>query len=185
MTKEQSAEIWKDIKGYEGLYQISSLGRVKSYPRKYYSYWRKTYINYNEKILKPLIRSKNKNNNYFYCDLYINKKSKHYNIHRLIAIAFIPNPDNKPCINHIDGNKQNNNISNLEWCTIEENNKHALNNGLILREEKHPMHKLNNKQVIEIRNMKDVFSTKEISKIYNVTKDTINNILSRKNWKYL
>ena len=97
-------EIWKDIEGYEGRYQISNRGNVKS-------------LNYNhngkEKILKPIINNKH---GYAYVGLHLEGKTKNYYIHRLVAIAFIPNPDNLPEVNHRDENKENNTVENLEWC---------------------------------------------------------------------
>ena len=91
-------EIWKDIKGYEGKYQISNLGKVKS-------------LIGNSKILKPEIRA-----GYYSIQLCKNGKCTHKRIHRLVAEAFIPNPNNLPMINHKDENKLNNNVDNLEWC---------------------------------------------------------------------
>jgi hypothetical protein len=97
-------EIWKDIEGYEGIYQISNIGRVKSFPR------RGAYKT--EYILNPQITKKG------YCRVRLcNNSSKMYMIHRLVAQAFIPNTDNLPFINHKDENKKNNNVDNLEWCT--------------------------------------------------------------------
>lgn len=117
-------EIWKDIEGYEGLYQISNLGRVKSLGR---------YINKlsgniwtDEKIKK----SYTDRDGYYRVNLYKDSKIQTYMIHRLVALAFIPNTKDKPQVNHIDGNKENNNVSNLEWCTSKENNIHALKNKL-------------------------------------------------------
>lgn len=96
-------EIWKDIKDYEGLYQISNYGRVKSLSN---SQKRK------EKILKPEIRT-----GYYSINLCKNGNQKNTRIHRLVAEAFIPNPDNLLCVNHKDENKLNNKVENLEWCT--------------------------------------------------------------------
>lgn len=92
-------EIWKDIKGYEGIYQISTMGRVKSLRRNI--------------ILKNQIAS----NGYEMVKLYTNNSKKDYSIHRLVANAFIENPDNLPQVNHRDENKTNNCVENLEWCT--------------------------------------------------------------------
>ena len=102
-------EEWRDIKGYEGLYQISNKGGVKSLHNK------------KEKILKPF----KSNNNYLSINLYKNNKLKTYLIHRLVAEAFLPNPDNLPVVNHKDENKLNNNVENLEWCTYYYNNKYG------------------------------------------------------------
>lgn len=105
-------EIWKDIKGYEKIYQISNLGRIKSLKRK---------NNYG-KTIKESIRILQINKyGYNIITLWKNHIGITYQIHRLVADAFIPNPENKPQVNHIDGNKLNNNINNLQWCTCQEN----------------------------------------------------------------
>ena len=114
-------EIWKDIKNYEGLYQISSYGRVKSLERK-----DGIGRNIKERILKPGINTKK----YFFISLSKNNNQKTYVIHRLVALHFIPNSLNKPQVNHIDSDKSNNYIDNLEWCTHSENIQHAWKNGL-------------------------------------------------------
>lgn len=109
-------EIWKDIVGYEGLYQVSNCGRVKSLEKEVIH---KRYGTYKlkEKILKQYVEKLG----YVRVGLYKNCKIKHFLLHRLIAEAFIPNPYNKPYIDHIDGNPKNNNIDNLRWCTHKEN----------------------------------------------------------------
>ena len=116
-------EIWRDIKGYEGLYQISNLGRVKSLGRKSYSN-----VCLKDKILNPALECKNGYKRVCLCK---DGKEKRIKVHRLVAQAFIPNPDNKPIINHKDGNKINNSVENLEWCTYKENAQHAIKTGLI------------------------------------------------------
>lgn len=122
-------EIWKDIEGYEELYQISNFGNVKSLPKKVRYTNRYGSICYrltNERILKPVI------NCWGYCSvtLFKNKTRNSQRVHRLVAYAFIDNPLNKPEVNHIDGNKQNNCVENLEWCTSHENGIHAWKIGL-------------------------------------------------------
>lgn len=104
-------EIWKSIKGYEGHYDISSNGRVRSF---------KHGVNILVINWKP--------NGYGFISLSLNGNLKYYHIHRLVAHAFIPNPENKPQVNHKDCNKSNNNLSNLEWMTGKENCLHALQN---------------------------------------------------------
>lgn len=115
-------EIWKDIPGYENLYQVSNLGRVKS-----------LCIIHNKKVdtSKTLIRKLSYNIlGYQFIGLRKNGSRKQFYVHRLVATLFIPNPDNKPQVNHIDGNKSNNIVSNLEWVTISENQRHAVRIGL-------------------------------------------------------
>lgn len=100
-------EIYKDIPGYKGRYQITSWGRVWNVDK--------------EKFVRPEIHHKG----YLRVDLFNGfGKRKHFKVHRLVASAFIPNPDNKPQVNHKDGNKQNNSFTNLEWVTDKENKKH-------------------------------------------------------------
>ena len=109
-------EEWRDIKGYEGKYQISNLGRIKSL--------KNCKGNYREKILdiKP------DNRGYIRAFLYKNGKCKPYQVHRLVALHFIPNPNNYPIINHKDEDKTNNNVENLEWCTYQYNNNYGTRN---------------------------------------------------------
>ena len=105
-------EEWRDIEGYEGLYQISSLGRVKSFP------------NYKRKTTR-ILKHRKDNNGYVLVNLYKNKVMKTYLLHRLVAKAFLENPNNYPCINHKDENKENNNVNNLEWCTYQYNSAYG------------------------------------------------------------
>lgn len=120
-----SEEIWKDIKGYEGMYAVSTHGRVKVYAH--------TTTNsfgvdcpFRERIMKPRVSS----NGYYYVGLGRTKNREQVAIHRLVAQTFIPNPLNKPQVNHIDADKHNNNVENLEWVTISENLKHCYKLGL-------------------------------------------------------
>lgn len=112
-------EIWKDIKGYEGLYQVSNLGNVKSLAKIIHmkKYDKKT----EDKILKLDLNKRG----YLYIALCKNAKYKKFRVNRLVAETFIPNPKNLPQVNHIDRNVLNNNVNNLEWCTNIENMKHA------------------------------------------------------------
>ena len=121
-------EEWRDIPGYKGLYQVSNLGRIKSLIDKKYDLNENVVKIINrERILKQNLTKKG------YCSvkLYKNGKGKTYKIHRLVAEIFIPNPENKPQVNHIDGNKQNNCVTNLEWNTNEENFNNAIKINLI------------------------------------------------------
>ena len=108
-------EIWKDIKNYEKLYQISNLGNVRRIDRK---------------TIRMLKQYKNKNTNYKQVILSNENKQKLKLVHRLVAETFIENKENKRCVNHIDGNKENNKVDNLEWCTYSENTNHSYKNQL-------------------------------------------------------
>ena len=133
-------EVFRDVLGYEGLYQVSNYGRVKSLERKniFYCGLRKEYL---ERPTKEKILNYNKSNRgYLQVCLTKDGKSKTYTVHRLVAKAFLPNLKNKKQVNHIDGNKENNNIDNLEWATSSENNKHAFITGL---NKPHNMRKIN------------------------------------------
>ena len=107
-------EIWKDIKGYEGFYQISNLGRVKSL--KKWSVNDRAFVS-NESLLTPW----NNGNDYLVVSLSYNNKRKNHYIHRLVAEHFIDNPYEYSQVNHKDYNKRNNNVNNLEWCTAKYN----------------------------------------------------------------
>lgn len=112
----QQEETWKDIQDFEGKYQISNLGRVKSLYND--NGYKKTY---REKILKYSIKKNG------YCQVILVKNRKRYskNIHRLVAQAFIPNPNNLPCVNHKNEIKSDNAVENLEWCTISYNTRYS------------------------------------------------------------
>ena len=131
--------MWKDVKGFEGLYQISDDGRVKSLPRKVNGPYNSIRLT-KERQLKPWEAS-----GYLRVTLIKDGKEYYPSIHRMVAEAFIPNLADKDCVNHKDGDKKNNNVSNLEWCSQSENLRHAFRNGL----NRHPR-KLTDDEVIDI-----------------------------------
>lgn len=162
-------EIYKDIVGYEGLYQVSNLGNVKSFHR-----------NKDGTIIKL------KTNKYGYNNINLCKKGnkKFILVHRLVATLFIQNKLNKPCVNHINGIKNDNRVQNLEWCTYSENSIHANRLGLTFITpnygENNGKAKLTKDKVLAIR--KDIRKQREIAKDYNVSLSTINFIKNRKIW---
>lgn len=163
-------EMWKDIEGYENRYIVSSFGKVKSM--------------LSNKILSESTDSNGRKGVALYIDKY-NKKT--YRIHRLVAKAFIPNPENKPQVNHIDSNPSNNKVDNLEWCTISENMKHAYKYGNKETGENHLNTTLSEVDVLEIRAFYPFgcFTQKEIAEAYSVDSSTISNIVNNKTWIYL
>lgn len=118
-------EIWKDIEGFEGLYQVSNLGRVKS--------------SYTNRVLKGYKDTCG----YLLVGLYKNNIRSSKKIHRLVAQAFIPNHENKPEVNHIDENKTNNIVSNLEWMTAKENSNHGTRNERVSKTKNIPIIAIN------------------------------------------
>lgn len=171
MTKE----IWKDIKGYEKFYKISSLGRIIS---------KRTNI-----VCKT--QTNTKRDYYEYISLRNEKGvSKSFRLSVLVAKHFIPNPDNKPQVNHIDCNKKNNQIKNLEWVTPKENMQHAILHNLINRPdligESNPNSKLKEKDVIFILGFpKKRKYIKELCSMFNVKKSCIERIIYGKSWKHI
>lgn len=160
-VKDLEGEIWKDIEGWEGIYQVSNLGRIKKILGK------------KEKILSLYTTG-----GYYGVSFRKPNVHKHYRVHRLIAQAFIPNPENKPFINHIDGNKKNNALSNLEWCTHQENITHAF------RILEHGNMKLSMEDVESIRNLEiNSMNVKAISKQYNVDYQVVAHLLKNESYK--
>lgn len=109
-------EIWKDIPGYESFYQVSNLGNVKALARTVVHKTGRTY-HFSEKLRKPYMD----NLGYEHIALFKNGYEKRFYVHRLVAMAFLSNPNNLPCVNHMDQNPSNNNVENLEWCTAKYN----------------------------------------------------------------
>lgn len=127
---KNTEEIWKDVVGYEGLYEVSDYGRVRSHKDK-----RTTAVVRGktvERAWKPrILKNKNPSGRDIRVSLWKDKNPKDFLVHRLVAIAFLPKVEGKNYVNHIDGNPKNNHISNLEWCNHTENNNHAFDTGLI------------------------------------------------------
>ena len=176
-------ELWKDIDGYEGLYQVSNFGRIKSLPKTWICGNKKSKRFKPETLLKP---------SYITCgylQVWLSKDNvpKSYRVHRLVAKSFIPNPNNKETINHINGIKDDNRVENLEWNTIQENLNHALVNNLrvFAKGEKHGNSVLNKEKVLEIRKMEGFYTKTDIAKKFNVSHKTIRCVLNRSTWQHV
>lgn len=166
-------EIWKKIDGFEN-YEVSNYGNVRS-------------LNYNNqniiKILKPVICS----NGYYGVGLSLNGKSKTFSIHRLVAIRFINNYDNKKEVNHINGIKTDNRVENLEWCTRLENAKHAKKNNLLKSGKNHYLYGKYNekhhlsKKIINIKTNEVYDCVNVLSKILKIKPNTLASKLNGKN----
>lgn len=166
-------EQWKDIYGFKS-YQVSNLGRIKSFMQS------------KGVSLKILVQSKN-NGGYLYSNLYKNKKQHSKTVHRLVALSFIPNPENKPDVNHMKGIKTDNRCFMLEWNTKSENELHAHLNKLktSLKGVDTVSNKLTEQQVLEIRKIGRSMSQRKIGEIYSVSHKTVCSILNRKLWKHI
>jgi hypothetical protein len=178
-------EIWKDIEGYEGYYQVSNLGRVKSLQRTVYG--RKGSARpVQEKVLSPRI------NKYGYSTTVITSGGfkRYVSVHRLVAIAFIPNPDNLPQVNHINGIKTDNRVENLEWVTAKENVRHSYDvlnrKGFSARGTARKNAKMNDEIVADIkREIEKGTSLVVLAKKYGVVYKSIHQIKAGVRWKHV
>jgi hypothetical protein len=163
-----TTEVWRDIQGYEGLYQVSSHGRVKSLKRG--------------GRLVVLTISKF---GYQCISLYKKYHRLPVKVHRLVAEAFIPNTENKSQVNHKDGNKTNNHYSNLEWVTPSENISHAYKNGLKTKQHLYGRAKLTIESVNEIRSLSNKMNRKHFAEKYGVSVASIKLIEQNKTWNHV
>lgn len=168
-------ERWKDIEGYEGYYQVSNLGNVKSISRQVYHPITNIQL-INERILKPDLRR-----GYKYVSVSKNGIKKGFLVHRLVGFHFLNSIEGKNEINHKNGIKTDNRVENLEWVNSSENQKHAVKIGLQFSGSKHTNSKLNDDQIIEIRDSIKSYSFLALE--YNVSKSTISNIKTFKTYK--
>lgn len=163
-------EVWKNVLGYENKYQVSNLGRIKSLLKKDKDF-----------ILKEQTFNKT---GYKNVDLCFNGSVKKKTVHRIVAISFIPNPENKPQVNHINGIKADNRVENLEWNTRSENQLHSIKLGLRSTVgEKNSQSKLNEIKVLNIFKDKSIY--KEISTKYNISISTISDIKRGYSWTHI
>lgn len=194
-------EIWKPIEE-NPVYLVSNYGRVKTID---HPIWCKVNNSYSIRKGRTCILSNNNGKKYWRVGIQINNKRRQFSVHRLVAKAFIPNPNNYPQINHIDGNKNNNKVSNLEWCTNDYNMHHAIENNLIHTTEQRikqsntcSLRKLTIEQVIFIRrkygeinvnirgekarfckNMQELFSLKSPNTIFWIIQNGTNKFINQ------
>lgn len=179
-------EIWKEITGYEGYYQVSNLGRVMGKTRNVPSY--NQYELFTKLINGQILKQSRTSAGYYMVTLNRNKR-KIFLVHRLVAHAFLPNKDNKQTINHINGIKTDNRVENLEWATYSENRNHAYQIGLINNAGGGSnLSKLNEKQVRVIKWWK-VINPKIpqlcVARFFGVSKGAIDGIWNKNNWKHI
>lgn len=176
-------EIWKPIIGYEGIYEISSFGRVKALSVVRNKWFGEVVSK--ERIMKPYL-GKNKYHN---VSLHKERTLKRVYIHRIVAEAFIDNPDNKKDVNHKDGVRWNNNLNNLEWATRSENKLHAYRTGIskAVTGEKHGKAKLRETDVRTIRFLINDFGYKDtvIANLFDMHPYSISQIRNKKIWRSL
>lgn len=180
-------EIWKDIPNYEGYYQASNLGNIRSLDRWIDNPNKKAKTN--GYIKKKMILKQNKiKSGYYTTALSREGTTKAYLTHRLIAIAFLSNPLNKPQVNHKNGVKTDNNVSNLEWATRSENAIHSYENKLQISRKGslHGSAKLSELDVLEIRSLllKKV-DKNQISEVFKISYGTVCDIEKRRRWKHI
>jgi len=167
-------EIWVDVENYNGRYQVSNFGGVRCF------LFNKIKLTHPVFISKEILRSGH---------LRVELGGKKILVHRLVAQAFIPNTENKPFINHLDGNPSNNKVENLEWCTPKENTQHAFKTGLMVgfKGADAGNAKLTEEEVIEIYKLfnEKIKTGVALSKKYGVTTSAISRIIKGKTWKHL
>lgn len=160
--------VWRPVVGLESRLEVSNTGLIRTVPRKFAPY---------QKILGFEI-----NRHGYY-------RVQHLAVHRLVAKAFLPNSKNLPQVNHKDGDKSNNHVDNLEWCTSQYNNKHAFRTGIRISKKGEDWYasKLTEKQVLEIRSkyIPYKYTMKQLAEEYGLKRQSIWSIIRRKNWKHI
>jgi hypothetical protein len=161
-------EVWKSIEGLDNLYEVSNYENVKS-------------------LRNNIILKNNKTSRGYLCvSLCYNGLQKNVSVHTLVANSFCDKKEKHQCVNHKDGNKENNHYLNLEWVTYTQNNHHADKNLLRdIRGERHYRSKLNNEKVFFIRENQNRIPRKDLAKMFNVTYSVIHYVQIRKTWKHI
>lgn len=183
-----SEEIWLPVNNWLHFYEVSNQGRLKRLRKEFFL---------NKKCTKPHVLAERisfgyvESTGYRVARLMDKKRVEDVKVHRLVAQAFIPNPDNKPCVNHINGIKTDNRVENLEWVTISENIKHASKLGLLkgaldAKGSKNNQSKLTEKDIPIIKNLyKQGITQTQIAERYKVTHSAISNIINNKSWTHV
>jgi hypothetical protein len=173
-------EFWVDIPNYEGVYQISNLGSMRSYSRV---------VDYGvKKAYRPgkVLKLRKSNQGYLYTVFCLNKIRETIKPHRIVAKVFLENKENKPCVNYINGIKHDNTVENLEWVTYSENTIHSfkLNLSKSKKGEESHLSKLKNSDVLNIRNMcsNKKISQLDVAKKYNISQSQVSRIMRNTNW---
>jgi len=179
-------EVWKDVGGFEGAYQVSNLGRVRSLTRVITSKYKKS--NRTRVTIGRTLKCNPGKLGYPMASI----RDRAEKVHRLVAKAFIPNPDNKPFVNHKNGIKNDNRVENLEWVTFAENIQHAYDIGLLVRVGKKGVEsnltKLSPKEVIEIRKIWVSGSRPrqiDIANMFGISRRNVAMIVQRKTWDHI
>lgn len=162
-------ETWKNFNNTK--YLVSNFGRVVSMKKHY---WR---------ILKP----GHDKDGYERVDISDNGNVKHYHVHKLVCLCFIPNPENKPCSNHKNGIKTDNRLENLEWATVSENTQHAFDNGFIsaLRGSKNHFSKITEVDVLKVRSLLSHNTTRQVSNRLGFSYTIVSDIKARRTWTHV
>jgi predicted DNA-binding protein YlxM (UPF0122 family) len=182
----ETNEIWKSLNGIVecgDYYEVSNMGRVRSLDKRVNS------RNCSRLVKGQIMKGTPDKDGYFKVIFYDKQNGKGYFVHRLVALAFIPNLENKLQVNHIDGNKQNCNLDNLEWVTSRENRIHAFKTGLQQGQigENSPVSLLTDDKIMEIVSLYKTnnYSMDEIATLFDVNNATISNVINGKSWTHL
>ncbi|MFP7224882.1 NUMOD4 domain-containing protein [Priestia filamentosa] len=177
-------EVWKPVKGYEGMYEVSNKGNVKSVPREYINK-----VGARRTVKGQMLRFFKTKEGYVRISLGINQKQKNYLVHRLVAETFLDNPDGKNEVNHKDANKENNAVDNLEWCTRVDNIRHSFANNLVFRDKGTERYnsKLDENKVREMRRLFETgnYRISEVARMFSVNRKTADNAIKKVTWQHV
>lgn len=183
LEENPMSEIWIDIENLVGFFQVSNLGRVQSLPRMAYSRWGEGTYTVKGKIIKQFPDR----DGYLRVVLWKDGVCTNFQVHVLVAKAFIPNPENKPQVNHKDTIKSHCWSENLEWSTAQEYMNHSILNGLTAKGEGHGNSKLAEADILRIRKMykSGGFTQKQLARENGVTQTAVKKIVNRETWTHL